>query len=129
MAPITKEAKEALISSLLDALNRHDVDAMMSHMSEDCLFETAGGPEVYGFRYRGPEDVRKGYLSLWERAPDAHWEVTSIVVCGERAFSEWTVSATQPDGSSFAAKGVDLFIFDEDKIAVVISYRKFQMPT
>ena len=129
MAPITKESKEALISSFLDALNRHDVDAMMSHMSEVWLFETSGGPEVYGFRYRGSEGVRKGYLSLWERLPDAHCEVTSVFVYGERAFSEWTVSATQRDESSFTANGVDLFNCDEDKFAVVISYRKFRTPT
>ncbi len=103
MTTTTNESREAQISLFLDALNRHDADAMMSHMSEDCLFETSGGPEVYGFRYREPEEVRRGYASLWSRLPDAHWKVPSIVVCGERAFSERTVSATQPDGSGFAA--------------------------
>ena len=91
---MTPSTKESLISSFLDALSRHDVDAMMSHMSEDCMFEAAGGSEVYGFRYRGPEEVRKGYRSLWERLPDVQWAVTSTVVCGERAFSEWMVRAT-----------------------------------
>jgi len=101
----------------------------MSHMSDDCMFEKAGGPEVYGYRYLGREDVLAGYSSLWDGLPDARWVVSSIVVCGERAFSEWTVSATQPDGTWFESNGVDLFTFDEEKIAVVISYRKYRTQT
>ena len=129
MAVITAESKKQIMSSFLDALNRHDADAMMSHMSDDCMFETAGGPEVYGYRYLGREDVRAGYSSLWDGRPDALWVVTSLVVCGERAFSEWTVSATQPDGTRFESNGVDLFTFDEGNIAVVISYRKYRTQT
>ena len=126
MVEVTAETKERVIASFLNALDRHDADSMMSHMSDDCMFETAGGPEVFGNRYLGREDVRSGFASLWDGLPDARWVVSSIVMCGDRAFSEWTVSATRPDGGRFEANGVDLFTFDADMIAVVISYRKYR---
>ncbi len=37
-----------------DGWNRHDVDALMTFMSPDCVFETSAGPEACGKRYHGP---------------------------------------------------------------------------
>lgn len=125
MSAVSAKSRKQTISSFLDALDRHDVEVMMSHMSDECVFETASGPEIFGFRYLGREDVRTGYSSLWKDLSDAHWVVSSIEVCGDRAFSEWTVSATLPDGTWFEADGVDLFEFEREKISVTISYRKF----
>ena len=66
MVVVTAESKKQIISSFLDALNCHDADAMMSHTSDDCMFETAGEPEVCGCRYLGREDVRAGCSLLWD---------------------------------------------------------------
>jgi len=60
MSAVSAKSRKQTISSFLDALDRHDVEVMMSHMSDECVFETASGPEIFGFRYLGREDVRRG---------------------------------------------------------------------
>ena len=35
------------------AFNRHDVDAFMSFMTDDCVFEASAGSDANGMRYRG----------------------------------------------------------------------------
>jgi ketosteroid isomerase-like protein len=40
--------------------NEHDLDAIMSHFAEDCVFETPHGPDRWGCRFVGREEVRHG---------------------------------------------------------------------
>ena len=35
------------------AFNRHDTDTLMGMMTEDCIFDTSAGDEVFGTRYEG----------------------------------------------------------------------------
>ena len=37
-----------MLAEFAAAWNRHDIDALMSFMSDDCVFETVGGPERWG---------------------------------------------------------------------------------
>ena len=41
--------------------NGHDVDLLMTFMSDDCVFESIAGHEACGTRYAGPERVRKAF--------------------------------------------------------------------
>ena len=68
IAKVTTE----VLQSFADAWNRHDVDALMSFMTEDCLFEASAGPEVCGTRYAGRAAVRAGFAEVWATFPDAH---------------------------------------------------------
>src|SRR5258706_15024026 len=54
IAPVTIEVLQAFA----DAWNRHDVEALMSFMSDDCVFESSAGPDICGTRYAGHEAVR-----------------------------------------------------------------------
>ena len=42
-----------LLDRFADAWNRHDLDALMSMMTDDCVFEASAGPEVDGQRSEG----------------------------------------------------------------------------
>lgn len=46
------------LQAFADAWNRHDVDALMSFMTEDCVFEASAGLEICGERFEGHEAVR-----------------------------------------------------------------------
>ena len=48
---LTDRNKESLLQAFADAWNRHDVDALMSMMTTDCVFEASGGNAVDGERY------------------------------------------------------------------------------
>ena len=69
IAVVTTEVLQAFA----DAWNRHDADALMSFMSDDCVFEASAGPDICGTRYEGRDAVRAAFAEVWETFPDAHW--------------------------------------------------------
>ena len=122
--PITTETLQAFT----DAWNRHDVDALMSFMTDDCVFQTAAGPLACGARHVGRDAVRTAFAQAWQNIPDAqringqHW------VDGDRGVSEWTFTGTKADGTRIEADGCDLFTFRDGRIAVKNAFRKDRPP-
>lgn len=106
------------------AWNRHDVDALMKFMTDDCVFEASAGDDASGTRYEGAEAVREGFAKAWETFPDAHWGADRHFICGNRGVSEWIFTGTQADGKRAEVNGCDIFTFRGGKIAVKNSYRK-----
>jgi len=43
MPPVSAEVAAQTLQTFADAWNRHDVDALMSFMTEDCIFEASAG--------------------------------------------------------------------------------------
>ena len=123
-AEVTVESLQAFA----EAWNRHDIDALMAFMAEDCVFDASAGPEVCGTRYVGRDEVRAGYLDVFSTFPDAHWAGARHFVYGDRGVSEWTFTGTRADGSRFEVHGCDLFTFRAGKIALKNSYRKNRPP-
>lgn len=107
-----------------EAWNRHDLDALMSFMHAECVFETAAGPQACGTRHEGPVAVAKAFAAAWETFPNAQWQRGRHFVCGERGVSEWTFTGTAADGSRIEADGVDIFTFRDGKILVKNAFRK-----
>ena len=116
------------LQAFADAWNRHDVDAIMSFMTEDCVFEASAGPDVSGTPYVGPDAVRAAYVEVWTTFPDAHWGGARHFVQGDRGVSEWTFTGTRADGTRVEVHGCDLFTFRDGKIALKNSYRKNRPP-
>ena len=127
-----KAGVEAIIVEMLqefaDAWNRHDVDALMTFMTDDCVFEASAGPDISGTRFAGREAVRSGFAEVFATFPDAHWGNARHFVAGERGVSEWTFTGTRADGTRVEVHGCDLFTFRDGKIALKNSYRKNRPP-
>ena len=104
--------------------NRHDVDALMRFMAEDCVFESTAGPEPCGARHTGRERVRAAFAKVFATFPDARFADARHFVAGERGVSEWRFTGTAPDGRKVEVDGCDLFTFRDDRIAVKSSYFK-----
>ncbi|HEX6249992.1 MAG TPA: nuclear transport factor 2 family protein [Gemmatimonadaceae bacterium] len=128
MSKATSGIAVEMLVAFAEAWNRHDVDALMTFMSEDCVFEASAGPDVCGSRYVGREAVRAGYIDVWTTFPDAHWADARHFVHGDRGVSEWTFTGTRTDGSRVEVNGCDLFAFRGGKIALKNSYRKNRPP-
>jgi ketosteroid isomerase-like protein len=94
------------LQAFADAWNRHDADALMSFMTDDCVFEASAGSAVCGTRYAGFESVRAGFAEVWASFPDAHWGNARHFVVGDRGVSEWTFTGTRTDGSRVEVHGV-----------------------
>ncbi len=114
----------ATLEAFSDAWNRHDIDALMSFMTDDCVFMTAAGPDACGTRHVGADAVRKAFPAAWVTSPDAQWRNGQHVVQGEFGVSQWTFTGTAPDGSRIESDGVDIFTFRNGKIAVKNVFRK-----
>lgn len=128
---MTKKISQITTSDLqafADAWNRHDADALMSFMTEDCVFEASAGAEECGTRYVGQQAVRSAYAEVWATFSDAHWGDARHLVLGDRGVSEWIFTGTRADGSRLEVRGCDLFSFRGGKIAVKNSYRKNRPP-
>jgi len=124
VASVGSEVTAEVLQAFADAWNRHDVDALMSFMTDDCVFEASAGPNVCGTQYVGREAVRAGFAEVWATFPDAQWVNARHFVHGERGVSEWTFAGTRSDGTRVEVNGCDLFTFRGDKIALKNSYRK-----
>jgi steroid delta-isomerase-like uncharacterized protein len=124
MAKQSDEVTVEFLQAFADAWNRHDVDDLMSFMTDDCVFESSGGEDVCGTRYEDSKAVRKGYSKSWEDFPDAQWIDARHFVIGDRGVSEWVFTGTKADGKRSEVAGCDIFTFRDGKIAVKNSYRK-----
>jgi len=113
-----------LLEIFNDAWNRHDIEALMNCMADDCVFHGVAGPELLGRTFSGRDEVRKGFMLAWETFPDASWTEGEHFVSGDRGASESTFRGTKADGSRVEARMVDVFTFKDGRIAVKNAYRK-----
>jgi len=115
----------AYLDAFAAAWNQHDVDAILSMMTPDCVFEASRGPDVKGTVYVGQDEVRQGIEEVFETFPDARWTGASHFLAGDRGVSEWVFTGTGPNGR-VEVQGCDVFTFRDGKIAVKNSYRKMR---
>ena len=90
--PITADTLQAFA----DAWNRHDIDALMSFMTDDCVFQAVSGPLACGARHEGRDAVRAAFAQAWQNFPDAQWRNGRHFVDGDRGVSEWTFTGLGP---------------------------------
>lgn len=114
----------AFLQAFSDALNNHDIDAIMEMMTDDCVFNAVGGPELQGKSFVGQAEVRQGLEAAWKNAPDACWVDGEHHVIGDKGFSETTYKGTTNDGARTEARMIDAFTFRDGKIAVKNAFRK-----
>jgi len=124
MSTQTNQDYIRLLQTFNDAWNRHDIDALMNCMADECVFHGVAGPDALGRTFKGRDEVRKGFTLAWETFPDASWNDGEHFVSGNRGVSESTFCGTKADGSRIEARMVDVFTFSDGRIAVKNAYRK-----
>ena len=126
MSEPESEHLEALLKSFGQAFNRHDADALVSMMTEDCIFRMAMGTTPGGNEVKGRKAVREAFKQTFANFPDARWIPRAPdFVAGDRGVSEWTYQATRKsDGVRFEMAGVDIFTFRDGLIAIKDAFRK-----
>jgi ketosteroid isomerase-like protein len=119
-APVTTKTLERLLA----AFNAHDLDAVMSFFADDCVLEMPRGPDPWGRRLEGREQVREGLASRFAGLPDVHYGDDRHWVAGDRGCSEWLLTGTSPSGEPVEVRGCDLLEFRDGKIVRKDSYWK-----
>ena len=113
-----------MLKALLDAFNRHDLDAIMEFFADDCTMDLPRGSALYGTRYVGKAAVREGIASRFAGIPDVHYSDDQHFVSGDRGVSEWTLTGTTLKGARMEVRGCDHWTFRNGKIVRKDSYWK-----
>ena len=121
---------EETLKQILDAFNRHDLDAIMEFFSNDCSFDFPRGPEPFGQRFIGKAKVREALASRFKGIPDVHYgeDLHWISAEGDRGVTEWTLTGTTTSGLNVKVKGCDLWEFRNGKVTRKDSYWKIVEP-
>ena len=124
------KATEETLEQILEAFNRHDLEAIMEFFSDDCSFDFPRGPEYWGKRYVGKAQVREALAGRFKGIPDVHYGEDRhwISADGNRGVSEWTLTGTTTSGLSLKLRGCDLWEFHNGKITRKDSYWKIVEP-
>ena len=110
----------AFLEAFAEAWNRHDIDAIMAAMTEDCVFVTSNGS-----RYDGQEAVREVFEDVIASYTGLTFKNARHAVDGKRGISEWIFSGVDvEDGEVMEIDGCDVFTFRDGLIALKNTYMK-----
>jgi ketosteroid isomerase-like protein len=93
-------------------------------LRHDPVLEMPRGPDPWGRRFQGREEVRSALASRFAGLPDVHYGEDRHWVSGDRGCSEWLLTGTTAQGDRVEVRGCDLFEFRGGKIARKDSYWK-----
>ena len=96
----------ATAARLLDAVNGHDLDALVECFAAAFVNETPAHPAR---SFTGREQVRKNWAQIFGGVPDLRAEIVRQVVQGDTVWLEWEMSGTRRDGGRHLMRGVSIF--------------------
>lgn len=105
------------------AWTRHDLEALMSFVTEDCVYSASVGPEP-GKTYAGREEVRRGFAEVLAYDAGRERRGGPAYVFGDRGAAEWSFIERDAEGREVEIRGCDLFEFSGDKIRRKDAFRK-----
>lgn len=111
----------AVVERFNEAFNRHDIDAVMELMTDDCVFDTTNPPPD-GERFVGQAAVRGAWQRLFTGAPEASFSAEEMFACGDRCVVRWRY--TWDPASDGHVRGVDVFRVRAGHVAEKLSYVK-----
>jgi ketosteroid isomerase-like protein len=98
----TGQGPAAVVERLLEAVNAHDLEAMVALFADDYRNETPAHPQR-GFR--GSGQVRRNWTQLFAGVPDLGARLPRMTVEGDTVWTEWDLSGTRGDGAAFLMRG------------------------
>jgi ketosteroid isomerase-like protein len=121
-------ARIEVLRDVAAGFDTHDLDRIMAHFTDDCVFEAPRGSEAFGRRVEGLAAVRAAFADRFAGIPDVRYTDDSHFVAGDRGVSEWLLSGTTMDGQRIEVRGCDIWTFRGDRIALKNSFWKIRMP-
>lgn len=105
----------AVIDRLLQAVNGHDLGALVSCFADDYVNETPAHPQR-GFT--GSDQVRTNWTQIFASVPDVEATVLRRSENDDRVWTEWEMSGTRSeDDRPFLMRGVVIFGIRGDVIS------------
>lgn len=110
-------ASQEVIDRFGDAWARHDLEAALSMVTDDCVFESTG-PSPDGVRSVGRDAIREAWQPIFDNAA-SRFDTEQMIVAGDRVVTMWCYSWA--DGH---VRGVDVFRVRDGLVAEKFSYVK-----
>jgi steroid delta-isomerase-like uncharacterized protein len=109
----TKQSARQIATAYFQAIDRHDLDAMLA------MWAPGGAGEIHGLvSLRLPDGYRKWFGNLFSAFPDFSIEVIDSVAYGQKAAVRWRAEGTftgpasfeglAPTGGAVTTEGIDL---------------------
>ena len=113
---------ERVVEAFTDATNRHDIDAMLTLVSEDVAFESTAPPD--GEHVEGKTMLREVWEEVFRNSPRSFVETEEMIVSGDRCITRlrYVFDVKNPDAGHVRA--VDVLRVANGKITEKLSYVK-----
>lgn len=121
-----RKAVEQHVRSYFEAMDRRDVEAMVSHWREDGVDDI-----VPVGLLRGRDAMREYFKSVFAATPDARTTVTRLIAGEQSCAVEWRIEGTfdgapylgiEPTGKHIEIRGLDLFELEDGQIVTNTGY-------
>jgi len=109
----TYSSPKAVFERMIQATNRHDLEAMVAFFAPDYRSEQPFHPER---NFVGPAGVRKNWSFFFTTIPDIQIEILGEVEEGDTVWAELHFHGTQTDGKKHSVRGVTLQGIQADQI-------------
>jgi ketosteroid isomerase-like protein len=104
----------AVVYRLRDAVNAHDLDALVDCFAPEFRSELPTFPDA---SFTGNENVRRNWEKIFSSVPDITAEVVRSTTEANTVWAEWQQEGTQRDGRPHLARGVVIFAIADGRIA------------
>ena len=101
----TQSSPKVVFERMIQAANRHDLEAMVACFAPDFRSEQPFYPER---NFTGQAGVRKNWSFFFSTMPDFLAEVLSEAVEGDTVWAELHYHGTQVDGKKHVTRGVTI---------------------
>src|SRR5258706_7710889 len=109
----THSSPQVVFERMIQATNRHDLDAMLQYFAPDFRSEQPCHPER---AFTGRAGVRKNWSFFFTTVPDMQVDILNAVEEGDTIWAELYYRGTQTDRKKFTVKGVTMMGIQADQI-------------
>jgi ketosteroid isomerase-like protein len=106
----------AVVRQFLEAVGRHDVDAILASMTDDAVYENFGDDVDRG-RHEGHSAIGTAFEAVFAAYPDCRSDTDELFASGDRCCYCWTMRWTEADGSDASSCGTDVFVVRDGRVA------------
>src|SRR3954451_23913528 len=115
----------ALLARYQQAWTDGDIEGILSMTPDDGVYEASFGPNPWGQRFVGHDQIRTALLDMGLDQPGrARHEYGETHIVDHCAFALWTNVQEGPTGSETTMHGADFYRFRDGTVAAKIAYRK-----
>jgi ketosteroid isomerase-like protein len=119
---MTDQRPIAVVERIKDAVNRHDLEALMMCYAPGVHGEE---PTLVDRDFDGSDQLRMSWEQILSAIPDLEMELLDVVEAGDRVWAEWCWHGSRADGSRIERHGVIIYDVRAD---LVVRLRRYMGP-